>query len=325
MAPLACSFPLNAPLLAVSPKSAPHSNVDMPPLGYDSLLPRAIDSQPPNSSMQLDSTLSFPAHSRPAAGRKRSRDEAALENDPHMPCMPQNPSTHVEDGTEYGEGMVLIRKNQGYVADASSQSGTWLEESNPLATSVNIPQDTSMTRNYKSQRLDQTVGSSPGVDSAVDITGPSANPAATFNYDANPVVPVSESNKQPVVDDFTLHLGVGWRKISQDEHIQAAARGWSRYIENHYPLSSVAITLESRGLQAYLVESAEGFYLFAEDLRKGQLVSTRADAALQNLRQSPPAFEGDQVLLAAESPEPMSADTLNFRPEHQSGVAMELS
>ena len=38
------------------------------------------------------------------------------------------------------------------------------------------------------------------------------------------------------VDDYTLALGIGWTKIaSEDPDTQAAARGWVKYIENHYP------------------------------------------------------------------------------------------
>ncbi|EEU42545.1 uncharacterized protein NECHADRAFT_93421 [Fusarium vanettenii 77-13-4] len=115
------------------------------------------------------------------------------------------------------------------------------------------------------------------------------------------------SNEGPTIDNFTLHLGIGWRRISEDEHIQAAARGWARFIENHFPISNARILLESNGLQSYLVEANEGFFLFAENLRQGQLVSQTAEGALQNLQCSPPRFDGMETLSAAESPRPVSA------------------
>jgi hypothetical protein len=116
----------------------------------------------------------------------------------------------------------------------------------------------------------------------------------------------------PVIDNFTLHLGIGWSKISEDEHIQAAARGWARFIENHYPLSEVEICLESKGLQSYLVRTAEGFFLVSENLRQARLVSQNAESALRNLQHSPPIFDSPETLTKAESPgvlTPRAADT----------------
>ncbi|KAF3359442.1 hypothetical protein VDGD_04068 [Verticillium dahliae] len=245
-----------------------------------------------------------PAEGRRMAGRKRSRDEAA----PNLAEEAPEPAQEVEAGWEYGEGMVLIKPVQGYVADASSQSGTWVEEQkarDQAAAATVVASQRPEIRSNKSQRMDHPAASSPGTIPVVNGRGVMAmDKASGQQIDlAEPATTSATDNaSHPVVDDFTLHLGIGWRKISQDEHIQAAARGWSRYIENHYPLSAVTLRLESRGLQAYLVEATEGFFLFAEDLRQGQLVSTRADVALQNLKCSPPVFEGTEVLTAAESP-----------------------
>lgn len=100
---------------------------------------------------------------------------------------------------------------------------------------------------------------------------------------------------QLIIDNCTVHLGIGWRRISDDEHIQAAARGWARFIENHFALCNVRMCLESRGLQSYLVEAAEGFFLFTEDLRCGRLVSRTVDRALHNLQKSPPVFDGPEI------------------------------
>lgn len=108
----------------------------------------------------------------------------------------------------------------------------------------------------------------------------------------------------PIIDHFTRQLGIGWKGIADEEHIQAAARGWARFIENHYPLSDVRIRLESKGLQSYLIEATEGFFLFAEDLRQARFVSQTATGALQNLQASPPCFDGADTLLRAKSPQP---------------------
>lgn len=217
--------------------------------------------------------------------RKRSRDEASINLEPDVP-----PSTSV-DGLQtdwvYGEGMVLIKPNAGYIADASSQSGTWLEEKTEMDKEVTNGRETERPRlrNHKSLRMDHE---------ACDTA-----PTATLISDASGSLGKSHITASgPVVDDFTLHLGIGWRRISDDEHIQAAARGWARFIENHYPLTKVCVVLESKGLQSYLVEAAEGFYLLAEDLRQARLVSQNVEGALQNLQMSPPRFDGSNAMVA---------------------------
>lgn len=238
---------------------------------------------------------------RRVAGRKRSRDEAAPnlatdEPEPHAP-------KESDDEWEYGPGMVLIKKG-GYVAEASSQSGTWVEEraaedearkAKDAITRLHEQQHRPSLRSNKSQRLEQ-------------------NSTSNFGITIQPAVPRTEplpleSPAQPIVDQFTLHLGVGWRRISEDQHIQAAARGWARYIENHFPVSSAIIRLESKGLQSYLVEASEGFFLFSEDLRQGRLVSKTAESAMRNLKCSPPSFDGSETLIASTSP--ATTDSLN--------------
>jgi len=190
--------------------------------------------------------------------------------------------------------MVLIKSNKGYVADASSQSGTWLEEKKAADEEKRRKQERDMIipRSHKSQRRG---------------AGLATAPLAAHAPSSSPVNKASPADNAPVIDDFTLHLGIGWRKIRDDEHIQAAARGWARYIENHYPITNVHIRLESNGLQSYLVEASEGFFLFADNLRNGRLVSTNVEGALRNLQNSPPIFDGAETLVAADSPSPVAS------------------
>ncbi|KFH44333.1 hypothetical protein ACRE_048690 [Hapsidospora chrysogenum ATCC 11550] len=225
------------------------------------------------------------------SGRKRSRDEAASNLEPDLPA-PQPKES--EEEWVYGPGMVLIKPNKGYVADASSQSGTWLEEKKAADEENRRRQERDMVipRSHKSQRR------------GVSLVGA---PLAANAPSSPPVSKTSPADNAPVIDDFTLHLGIGWRKIGDDEHIQAAARGWARYIENHYPITNVHIRLESNGLQSYLVEASEGFFLFADNLRNGRLVSTDVEGALRNLQNSPPVFDGAETLVAADSPSPVAS------------------
>ncbi|KAK4173600.1 hypothetical protein QBC36DRAFT_54693 [Triangularia setosa] len=238
------------------------------------------------------------------AGRKRSRDEAAVNLDPPEKVVEAPVIKTPEEEYVYGPGMMLIKKNATYVADASSQSGTWVEEqaakeeARKMEAAVlaqqQLAQSRPSLRSHKSQRL------------AVSCDDSSPTRRSIPNRaSSSPLLGSSDSLAQPVVDDFTLHLGIGWSRISDDEHIQAAARGWARFIQNHYPVTNAKILLQSRGLQSYLVEASEGYFLFAENLRQGRLVSTTADRALQNLRTTPPVFDGPATMEASESPRPL--------------------
>ncbi|KAK4107554.1 hypothetical protein N656DRAFT_719891 [Canariomyces notabilis] len=264
-----------------------------------------------HQAMSLSQPVSWPAHlvrSSSVAGRKRSRDEASVNLDPPEKLVEAPVIKEPEDEWIYGPGMTLIKKSTGYIADASSQSGTWVEEraakeearkaEAALLAQQQLAQSRPSLRSHKSQRLDMTTAAN------TDGRSPSRRSSPTREA-TNPLSASSDSIAQPIVDEFTLHLGVGWSRIS--EHIEAAARGWARYIENHYPVTNVKILLESRGLQSYLVEANEGYFLFAENLRQGRLLSRTPERALSNLKSSPPVFDGLDTMDASESPKPLDS------------------
>ena len=86
-----------------------------------------------------------------------------------------------------------------------------------------------------------------------DTNGPNASPG-------------TESS----IDGFRRQLGVGWVGVGGDGAHHAGSRGWARYIQNNYGLTNVQILAQSRAHgNAYLAQTAEGFYLFTEDLVQG--------------------------------------------------------
>ena len=278
----------DAPALAISPQTAQQAIALSRTYSAEASSP--MNAKPSGPESRHDAP---PAQRPSAAGRKRSRDEAEMNFTEDLPePTPIEPIKESEEDWIYGEGMVLIKPGSGYIADASSQSGTWVEEkaaaeeeARKAALQRQLDQRP-ILRSAKSQRL-ETVAGSPGKEYSVPSPSTSVS-----NLDAA---------SPPVVDDFTLHLGIGWRRISEDDHIQAAARGWAKYIENHYPLTNVTIRLESKGLQSYLVEATEGYFLFEESLRQGRLVSVTGEGALHNLRHNPPVFDGVDTMMAAET------------------------
>lgn len=294
MASLGRQYSTASPVLAIQPQ-APHQ----PPLSTASF----SHQHAPPASFGAGAVGAPPSAPCLAAGRKRSRDEASINLEPDV-NIPMAEESH--QGWTYGEGMVLIKPETGYIADASSQSGTWLEEKSASDERARRRQQAEQQldpRSHKTQRIDHSIDqtSPPSALTSGDAAGVSGTNGAT----------VDSAREQLVIDDFTLHLGIGWRRISDDEDIQAAARGWARFIENHFALTNVRMCLESKGLQSYLVETCEGYFLFAENLRHGRLVSRHVDGALRNLQLSPPTFDGPEIQMEAETPQPSEplADT----------------
>lgn len=190
--------------------------------------------------------------------------------------------------------MTLIKPSgSGYLISPGSQTGTWaeekVEEPKEAAPTINI--DRPHLRSAKSQRLDLT--STPVIAEEIMRNGTLSTPLTE-----SPTNGITE----PTVDDFTRHLGIGWSKISADEDIQAAARGWTKFINNHFPVTDAKIRLQSRGLSSYLVEANEGYFLFGDDLKQGRLVSTSLEKTWENLRGAMPIFDGDGVMEAGETP-----------------------
>lgn len=286
------SYSTASPVLGLQPQAAHQMPFDRPFFPHQSQL-YSYPASCPNRPI-LTSTATF-------AGRKRSRDEAAVNLDEPEKVVPAPKVEEPEDEWEYGPGMVLIKKKTGYVRDATSQSGTWVEEKAAQDHARKIEEATLAQEKLSQERPSLRSNKSQRLDFSNNTSLPTPGPSPTNDTP-------SKGPSQPVVDDFTMHLGIGWAQLSMEEHIQAAVRGWQRYIENHFPVTDVKIRLQSRGLNAYLVEAREGFFLFAEDLREGRLVSRNAYCALQNLKSTPPVFDGSENMTAAESPRPQPAD-----------------
>lgn len=225
--------------------------------------------------------------------RKRSRDESAFDTAADGSYFPSQqvatPAPIPEEEPIYGEGMVLINPSTGMSVSAESQTGTWYEEKaeEEKHTRSQSSGDDGLHRpemalSRKSQRLDETAPPlKAGLDDIAQATLPASPPKT------------SASLEGPKVDNFTLALGVGWTQIgsssgsADDEAVKAAARGWAKAIENRFvgevqgPLEVLA---QSKGLNAYLVSSEGGFFLFRDDLSEGRFVAPHWESAIQNLR-----------------------------------------
>ncbi|KAM4059303.1 hypothetical protein HRG_007838 [Hirsutella rhossiliensis] len=264
---------------------------------YTAASPVVAIKPPPSHHSQLPTTnltreqapLSVPSVS---AGKKRPRDEASHNIDPYVMAPPT--ADKPDKGWIHTRGAALTKPDAQCITHTRGHFGNQREEKSLGAERPEL-------RSSKSQRMD------PGIQqSSSSNTSNGASPSRPGRQVAS-----VESSKELVIDDSTLHLGIGWRRLSDDQHMQAAARGWARFIGNHFALTNVRMCLESKGLQSYLVEASEGFFLFAENLRHGRLVSRTVDGALRNLQSSPPTFDGAETLTmeARDRPPPSEPPT----------------
>lgn len=288
----------SSPVVVLRPPQFPSQPYNMNSNNLTFTNPSPFGQVSPNPS-----AFSLPQTPSSTAGRKRSRDEAAdnLQEDYLSP-----PIQESEEDWEYGEGMTLIKPN-GFIIDASSQTGTWAEEKAEIsqlqAQTPPAIQERPMLRSYKSQRLDLTA--TPVIAEEISLSNGTV-------IASSPPKMASNGMEEPTIDAFTIYLGIGWSRISDGEDIQAAARGWAKFIENHYPVSDVRIRLQSKGLASYLVEAREGWFLFGEDLKEGRLVSTSLERTFENLKTKPPVFDSEEILYAAaETPR------VDIEPKHE--------
>lgn len=273
----------DSPVLTIAPQTA-HQAIALDKTASSAPAPAMPPAFPPSCV-----ATSTPSRST-GAGRKRSREEAEPDLSDADDSTPSVSSASTPDNVWMsGNDMALFETEVTASSfQAETLSAAEAMRKTEMKTNMQMQQDQQLSgRSFKTQRrgqMEPAAAASPGPESTrLDVSGPS--PPAHV-----------------VVDDFTLHLGIGWRRISNEDHIQAAARGWARFIENHYPISNVAIRLESKGLQSYLIEASEGYFLFDENLRHGRLVSTTGEGALQNLKSHPPVFEGPETMMAATQP-----------------------
>ena len=240
----------------------------------------------PTSPASLVSTTTNPS-------RKRSREETCddvLESSTNPPK-----ASVVEPEPIYGEGMVLINPSTGVSTSAESQTGTWYEdklEADLLAAA--------RTRELQGAQASERVVMPMRKYQRRDISFKLDSASNKQSYSTNHQ---NSGPEEPAIDLFTHLLGVGWARMGTDPGMQAAARGYAKFIENHYPLSAVEVVLKSKGLDAYLVQAAGGFYLFKEDLNEGQLVGSDWEKCLANLQRSSIAFEGTETLKAVRTPD----------------------
>lgn len=236
-------------------------------------------------------TLAPASQDKTNPSRKRSRDECSDEqSEPGFAQQPGNLTT-IPNSTH---GIVVSPTNplNDVPMSAESQTGEWPEEklhielqANNVATSQaeNQLEETSIPRTKFQRR-----------DTSSDSDG-ERDPSRASNNS------LKSTGEGPIIDQFTHFLGIGWARVSDDADMQAATRGWARYIENHYPISAVRLVLRSHGLEAYLAETKQGYFLFRDDLDECRLVGSCWETSMANLKHCPILYEGTKNLKASRT------------------------
>lgn len=234
---------------------------------------------PPHTSNGTNQPSFPPTPSEGAiAGRKRSRGDIYSPEDENVDgssMMEQPAPPPVPRGEPvYGPGMTLVYPNDPsghYSPDASTQSGTWVEETAEQAA-AKAARPIMNTR--KSMRLDSTASKLDDVASIM------------------PQVTHRAPGTEPLIDEATRMLGVSWSRMDASEASQIAQRAYTRWIDRHYPnLTDVEVWFENSAIPGYLGKATnttngiEEYYLWSLDLHQAILVTRNPGDLIVKLSQ----------------------------------------
>lgn len=250
--------------------------------------------------------------------RKRSRDETAFMNGDETSyfsfpsAQSVEPPPPIPEEPIYGEGMVLLNPSTGLVISAESQTGTWYEEKQDQE---------SLRREFEQDQAQAQRPRMPVSRKSIRMSQSSIRSQVTPQINGAPNTP-PESQHNSDVDEASVALGIGWTKVgSADPDIQGAIRGWERYIDLHYTahIHNATILLKHEGLDVYLVQAQEGYFLLKQDLKQGQFVSHDWNTCLASLQSTPPKLESTEILSANQTPAPDSQLPIDLLPQTTDG------
>ena len=253
---------------------------------FESVVPANFD--PPFLGDEMNSPQAEPepdhGTSLTDTPKKRKYDDSTLLDDP--PDEPVSTSQTVNSPVGMQADLPHIDPFTSAAPTAASQSGSFFEDKLQEGLAAQMEGSTSNETETGEDMHVRKVPRREFSSSSGAVTGDGSSGAPR----AGPA--------EPVVDDYTRELGIGWTQTGNDPDVVAATRGFERYIINHYPLRSAKILLKSKSLDAYLVTTNEGFFLFREDLAQGRLVATTWEKTLANLKDKEVVFDGTHVLFA---------------------------
>lgn len=244
-----------------------------------------------------------------ATSKKRSHEEISPEDESMGGTLPLSRTPGISPEAIYSEGIARINPLTGTATTAETQTRRWFEDQ----LEKQLEKKPQLDMDEKAGQEMDSGGDSP--KRKVQRRENSSNADVTLA--ANPSGSSKATTADPTIDQYTHLLGIGWTHVGEDSGLVAMARGFSRYIENHYPLTNSEILLKSKSLDSYLVKTSQGHYLFSEDLMEGRLVAKTWEETLVNLQSSPVRLSWAQPLIARRTPD---KETLEIRRESKNGT-----
>lgn len=232
----------------------------------------------PPETLNGSSRTSFPPTPSEGAiaGRKRSRGEIYDDGDDHgdgsiMQYQTAQPTVNRGEPV-YGPGMTISYPNDpsgAYAADASTQSGTWVDEAAHQAAATRPIMAT-----RKSQRLDSSASRPDDISASFAQVAPRA------------------PGTEPLIDEASKLLGISWKRMDISEATQISQRAYTRWITRHYPqLADVEIWFENSAIPGYLgratntINGIQEYYLWSFDLHQAILVTRNPSDLILKLSQ----------------------------------------
>ena len=226
-----------------------------------------------------------------ATSKKRNHEEISPEDEPMGANLPPSRTPGISPTAIYGEEIARINPLTGTASTAETQTGTWFEDQLEKKLQPNVGETAVQTKDSD--------GESPKRKAPRRDASSSAGVAMAANPTNSPTATVA----QPTIDQYTHLLGIGWTHVGEDASLIAMARGFTRYIDNHYTLTDPEVLLKSKSLEAYLVKSSQGYFLFSENLKEARLVARTWEDTLANLQSSPVQFSSEQPLSSSRTPD----------------------
>lgn len=226
-----------------------------------------------------------------ATSKKRTREEISPDDETMGGTLPPSRTPGISPTASYGDTIPCINPLTGTAATADTQTGAWFEDQ--------LERKLGSGHEEKAVQMTDSEGESPKRKMQRRDTSSNADVTMPAHANGSPKAKVAD----PTIDQYTHLLGIGWTHVGEGSDRDAMARGFGRYIDNHYPLTDLEVLLESKSLESFLVKSSEGYYLFTEDLLSGQLVARTWEDTLANLQCSPVRFSWAQRLFAARTPD----------------------
>lgn len=233
----------------------------------------------------LPATVPITIDPSSSTSKKRARDQVSPDDDSMGGTLPPSRTPGISPDAIYGEGVARINPLTGLAPTVETQAGTWFEDQLEKKLKDKLVPMTDSDDELPKRKLPRR---DPSSDAVIAMNATSTD---------SPKAAIAE----PTIDQYTHMLGVGWTHVGEGSGLLAMARGYGRYIDNHYILNDSKVLLKSKSLDAYLVKADQGYFLFPESLLQARLVARTWEDTLANLQCSPVRFSPAKPLFSAET------------------------